>query len=168
VSSVAHHPSPIKETHFDAQVPPAPLTPDEALQKMERFCAYRERCPKEVRSKLAEFGLSRADAEQIYQVLEEDKFFNEARFAMAFAGGKFRYNYWGRVRIRQELKMRSISPELIVQALDSIDQEEYEALIHKLLDKKREQYAGDDNAREKTAASLIRAGFEMDLVFRFL
>lgn len=148
--------------------PPAPLTPDEALQKMERFCAYRERCPKEVRSKLAEFGLSRADAEQIYQVLEEDKFFNEARFAMAFAGGKFRYNYWGRVRIRQELKMRSISPELIVQALDSIDQEEYEALIHKLLDKKREQYAGDDNAREKTAASLIRAGFEMDLVFRFL
>jgi regulatory protein len=148
--------------------PLAPLTPDEALQKMERFCAYRERCPKEVRSKLAEFGLSRADAEQIYQVLEEDKFFNEARFAMAFAGGKFRYNYWGRVRIRQELKMRSISPELIVQALDSIDQEEYEALIHKLLDKKREQYAGDDNAREKTAASLIRAGFEMDLVFRFL
>ncbi len=145
-----------------------PLTPDEALQKMERFCAYRERCPKEVRSKLAEFGLSRADAEQIYQVLEEDKFFNEARFAMAFAGGKFRYNYWGRVRIRQELKMRSISPELIAQALDSIDQEEYEALIHKLLDKKREQYAGDDNAREKTAASLIRAGFEMDLVFRFL
>lgn len=145
-----------------------PLTPDEALQKMERFCAYRERCPKEVRSKLAEFGLSRADAEQIYQVLEEDKFFNEARFAMAFAGGKFRYNYWGRVRIRQELKMRSISPELIAQALDSIDQEEYEALVHKLLDKKREQYAGDDNAREKTAASLIRAGFEMDLVFRFL
>lgn len=145
-----------------------PLTPDEALQKMERFCAYRERCPKEVRSKLAEFGLSRADAEQIYQVLEEDKFFNEARFAMAFAGGKFRYNYWGRVRIRQELKMRSISPELIAQALDSIDQEEYEALIQKLLDNKRQKYAGDDNAREKTAASLIRAGFEMDLVFRFL
>ena len=135
---------------------------------MERFCAYRERCPKEVRTKLAEFGLSRADADQIYAVLEEDKFFHEERFAMAFAGGKFRYNYWGRVRIRQELKMRSISSEIIVQALESIDQEEYEALLQKLMDRKREQYAGDDNAREKTAASLIRAGFEMDLVFRFL
>lgn len=145
-----------------------PLTPDEALQKMERFCAYRERCPKEVRSKLAEFGLDHADAAQIYQVLQEDKFFNEERFAMAFAGGKFRYNYWGRVRIRQELRMRDISPALVRQALDSIDQEEYEALIQKLLDKKREQYANDDNAREKTAASVIRAGFEMELVFRFL
>lgn len=145
-----------------------PLTPDEALQKMERFCAYRERCPKEVRSKLAEFGLSSADAEQIYHVLEEDKFFNEERFAMAFAGGKFRYNHWGRIRIRQELRMRDISPALISQALDAIDQEEYEALIQKLLEKKREQYANDQNAREKTAASLIRAGFEMELVFRFL
>ena len=135
---------------------------------MERFCAYRERCPKEVRTKLAEFGLSRADADQIYAVLEEDKFFQEERFAMAFAGGKFRYNSWGRVRIRQELKMRSISSEIIAQALESIDQEEYEALLQKLMDRKREQYAGDDNAREKTAASLIRAGFEMDLVFRFL
>lgn len=145
-----------------------PLTPDEALQKMERFCAYRERCPKEVRSKLAECGLNRSDAEQIYQVLQEDNFFNEARFALAFAGGKFRYNNWGRVRIRQELRMRDISPAIVAEALDSIDQAEYEALIQKLLDKKRTQYADDVNAREKTAASVIRAGFEMDLVFRFL
>ncbi len=145
-----------------------PITPDEALQKLERFCAYSERCPKEVRSKLSEFGLTQADAEQIFKVLQEDKFFNEERFAMAFAGGKFRYNNWGRVRIRQELRMRDISPALVNQALDSIDQTEYENLLQKLLDKKRQQYAKDGNAREKTAASLIRAGFEMELVFRFL
>lgn len=149
-------------------IPNRPVSPDLALQKMERFCAYRERCPKEVRSKLAEFGLKSADAAQIFQVLEEDNFFNETRFALAFATGKFRNNYWGRIRIRQELKMRGISPETIAQALDSIDPNEYELLIRKLLDKKRAQYAADDNAREKTIAALIRAGFEMDLVFRFI
>lgn len=145
-----------------------PLSPDLALQKMERFCAYRERCPKEVHSKLAEFGLSRADAQQIFEVLREDNFFNEERFALAFAGGKFRNNHWGRVRIRQELWRRDIAPALVSQALDSIDQAEYETLLQKLLDKKRLQYAADENGREKTAASLIRAGFEMDLIFRFL
>ncbi|MFN0034688.1 MAG: regulatory protein RecX [Saprospiraceae bacterium] len=145
-----------------------PLTPDEALQKMERFCAYRERCPKEVRSKLAELGLTRADAEQIFEVLREDGFFNEERFAMAFAGGKFRYNYWGRVRIRQELQLRYIAPALVSQALDSIDETEYETVLQKMLGKKREQYAGDENAREKIAASLMRAGFEMELVLRFI
>jgi regulatory protein len=144
------------------------ITPDQALQKMERFCAYRERCPKEVRSKLKEMGLSRADSEQIYQVLQEDNFFNEERFAMAYAGGKFRSNQWGRVRIRQELKMRSIAPEYIAQAIESIPEEDYEALIRKLIDKKLQQYDGDDNARDKTIASLARAGFELELVFRFL
>jgi len=144
------------------------FSPDEALQKMERFCAYRERCPKEVRSKLAEFGLSHADAEQVFKVLAEDNFFNEERFARAFAQGKFRYNHWGRVRIRQELRMRDISPTLVAEALESIDQNEYEVLLQKLLDKKRQQYTGDEKAREKIAGSLIRAGFEMDLVFRYL
>lgn len=145
-----------------------PISPDLALQKMERFCAYRERCPKEVRQKLAELGMRGKDAEQIFEVLREDGFFKEERFAMAYAGGKFRHNHWGRVRIRQELKMRSIEPEIIAQALDAIDQGEYEAILQKLLDKKRQQYAGDEKARDKTAAALIRAGFEMDLVFRML
>lgn len=144
------------------------VTPDQALQKMERFCAYRERCPKEVRSKLKELGLSRADSEQIYQVLQEDNFFNEERFAMAYAGGKFRSNHWGRVRIRQELKMRSIAPEYIDQALDSIPEEDYEALVRKLVHKKIQQYACDNNARDKTIASLGRAGFELEIIFRAL
>lgn len=142
------------------------ITPDQALQKMERFCAYRERCPKEVRSKLKEMGLSRADSEQIYQVLQEDNFFNEERFALAYAGGKFRSNQWGRVRIRQELKMRSIAPEYIAKALDAIPEEEYEALVRKLMERKMQQYEGDNNARDKTIASLSRAGFELDLLFR--
>lgn len=145
-----------------------PLTPDEALLRMERYCAYSERCPKEVRNKLAEFGLTSADTDQIFAALRGDNFFNEERFAMAFAGGKFRYNHWGRVRIRQELRMRDIAPALIIQAVDSIDETEYVLLLQKLLDKKREQYAAAPNTREKAAASLIRAGFEMELVFRYL
>ena len=144
-----------------------PLTPDEALLKMERYCAYSERCPKEVRKKLAEFGLTSADNEQIFAVLGGDNFFNEERFAMAFALGKFRNNYWSRVRIRQELQMRDIAPALIIQALDSIDETEYVRLLQKLLDKKRAQYASAPNPREKAAASLIRAGFEMELVFLY-
>ncbi|GAB4496274.1 MAG: regulatory protein RecX [Saprospiraceae bacterium] len=145
-----------------------PLTPDEALVKLEHFCAYRERCPKEVRAKLAELGICGQVAEQIFEVLREDGFFNEERFAMAFAGGKFRMNHWGRVRIRLELRMRDIDPEIIRQALASIDEREYVNVLKQLLEKKRRHYEGDDHAREKTAASLIYAGFEPELVFQYL
>ena len=145
-----------------------PLTPDEALAKLEHFCAYRERCPKEVRAKLTQLGMRGETAEQIYSVLQGDGFFNEERFALAFAGGKFRINHWGRVRIRLELQMREISPQRIQRALASIDEEEYLKLLMQLLEKKRRQYENDDRAREKIAASIIRAGFEPELVFQYL
>lgn len=140
-------------------------TPDEALAKMEHFCAYRERCPKEVRTKLAALGMRGQAAEQIYQVLEEDGFFNEERFAMAFAGGKFRVNHWGRVRIRMELRMRNIASHLIEQALASIEEEAYMDLLKQLIEKKKAFYQGQEQARDKTIAALLRAGFEPELVF---
>ena len=148
--------------------PAKPLTPDAALARMEHFCAYRERCPKEVRAKLAELGMRGADAEQIFLALREDGFFDEERFATAYAGGKFRVNHWGRVRIRQELRMRDIAPAIIQKALDSIDEAAYLELLEQLMDKKRRQYEKDGQSREKMAAALIRAGFEQELVFKYL
>lgn len=141
------------------------LTTDEALSKLEYYCAYQERCPKEVRAKLAALGVPHAAAEQIFEVLQADGFINEERFAMAFAGGKFRVNHWGRVRIRIELRMRHIAPELIEKAIDSIDEKAYSDLLQQLFEKKRAQYEGKEQARDKTAAALIRAGFEPEQVF---
>lgn len=153
---------------FKSKRPDKALTPDEALAQLEQYCAYRERCPKEVRGKLAELGMRGREAEQIFEVLHNDGFFNEERFALAFAGGKFRMNHWGRVRIRLELRMRGIAPDLIQRALASIDEEAYLALLKQLLEKKRRQYESDDHLREKTAAALIRSGFEPELVFQYL
>lgn len=145
-----------------------PLTPDEALSRLEHFCAYRERSPKEVRQKIAELGQRDEIAGQLFDTLQADGFFNEERFATAFAGGKFRGNHWGRVRIRLELQVtHGIAPAVIEAALDSIPEAEYLAVLERLMDRKRAQLpnaeAGD--ARQKIAASLIRAGFEPELVF---
>ena len=153
---------------FQKKRPAQPLTADEALVKLESFCAYRERCPKEVRSRLAELGVRGEMADQIFEVLREDGFFNEERFAVAFAGGKFRMNHWGRVRIRLELRMRDIAPDILQHALDSIDEAEYLDTLRQLAEKKRAHYADDDNPREKTIAALLRSGFEQDLVFKAL
>lgn len=145
-----------------------PLTPDEVLAKVESFCAYRERCPSEVRQKIRDLGMDGETAEQIYSVLEADGFFNEARFAEAYAGGKFRVNHWGRVRIRLELQRRRIDPQLIRQALESIDEEEYTSMLKQLIDKKRRQLGAGRQDKSKIAAAIIRAGYEPELVFRYI
>ena len=148
--------------------PKGPFSHDLCLRKMENFCAYRERCAKEVWAKLAELGAIGEDAQQIFQVLRTDNFFDERRFALAYAGCKFRNNHWGRVRIRMELQMRNVPVNIIHQALNAIEAEEYETLLQKLIQKKWTQFAGDDRARDKTAAALIRTGFEHELVFKYL
>lgn len=148
----------------------APLTPDEALTKMEHFCGYRERCPKEVWQKMKSLNIGDETARQIFEVLEGEGYVNEARFARAFAGGKFRINRWGRVRIWIELQRRAIAPKFIEAALAEIDEQEYFNVLQELLAKKLKQYrVGDDPlAERKAAAALIRAGFEPDLVFQSL
>ena len=150
--------------------PEQALTPDEALARLEAFCAYRERCPQEVRRKMQELGVEGEIGAQIYQVLETDGFFNEARFATAFAGGKFRINQWGRVRIRLELQRRQIAPAIIRDAIGSIDEAEYLDTLQQLIGKKRRQLGGAPNPaiRAKIAAAIIRAGFEPELVFRYI
>lgn len=141
-----------------------PPTPDEALRKLEHFCAYRERSPQEVRQKIKEMGLDRETAEQIYQVLADDKFFDEARFAQAYAYGKFRQNHWGKVRIRQELNARGIAPAVVYSALENIEEAEYMTVLRKLAAQKKGQVADDPQAFAKTVAYLARTGFEMDRI----
>ncbi|HNE28675.1 MAG: regulatory protein RecX [Saprospiraceae bacterium] len=147
-----------------------PIDPKTAQDRMERFCAFRERSPKEVRQKIAELGLKGEEADTLFDYLQEERFFNEERFAFAFAGGKFRGNHWGRIRIRMELQhTHGIRKSLIETALEALPEAEYRATLLRLLQKKRAQLAPDDpNARQKTAASAIRAGFEPELVFDFL
>lgn len=146
-----------------------PLTPDEALAKLEHFCAYRERSPKEVRQKIAALGLRGEAAEQVFATLEGDGFFHETRFAMAFAGGKFRGNHWGRTRIRLELQVtHGIAAAVVQEALDSIPEADYHAVLRRMLDKKRAQTGDAEQSRQKIAAYAIRAGFEPELVFAYL
>ena len=135
---------------------------------MENYCAYRERCPQEVRRKMVELAIEGEPAEQIWQVLEDDGYVNEERFARAFAGGKFRVNQWGRVRIRLELLQRAIPPAVVEQALEAIDEGEYLGVLQHLLQKRRERYEGDPHARAKAAEALVRAGFEPEFVFRYM
>ncbi len=145
-----------------------PLTPDEALAKLETFCAYRDRCASEVWQKIKELRLSEELGQQLFDLLQSERFIDEVRFAEGFVRGKLRGNHWGRVRIRQELKMRQVDPQILEDALATIDEEMYLELLQDMIAKKRKQYEGDPQVRQKAAAAVIRSGFEPDLVFRLI
>src|SRR3990170_4529848 len=101
------------------------LTPREAREKIQRYCAYQERSHREVRNKLHEFGLYRKDVDEIISDLITDGFLNEERFAKAFAGGKFRMKKWGRIKISHALEAKGISQNCIRIGLKEIEEASY-------------------------------------------
>ena len=94
-----------------------PLTKEQALQKLRHYCGYQERCHSEVKEKLWQLKVNRKEHDEIIASLIEDDYLNEERFAIQFAGGKYRVKQWGRVKIKYELKQRMVSGYSIKKAL---------------------------------------------------
>ena len=143
------------------------LTKEQALQKLRQYCGYSERCHADVISKLYDLGVWKRDHDEIVSTLIEENYLNEERFAKAFAGGHFRQKQWGRNKIKQQLKLKSISSYCINKAMPEIDEEEYEAVLKKLFQQKWDSLKGEKNRfvkMRKTSDFLLQRGFESELI----
>lgn len=145
-------------------------TVDEAQKKMEKYCAYQERCHKEVRSKLKEMKMIPQAVDRIMVHLIENNFLNEERFAKAFVRGKFRIKKWGRNRLVRELKFREISKYSINKALEQLDDSDYQETLDILVKKRIEQVKETNlyQRRKKVADYLLYRGWESHLVYEKL
>jgi regulatory protein len=139
----------------------------EAIQKIEHFCAYQERCHEEVVAKLRSMKMYADEIDQIVVHLISSNFLNEERFASSFARGKHRIKHWGKIRIINELKFKNISQTLINIALKEITPEEYLETFHTLAERNWETIRETNTLkkRKKFCDYLLRRGFESNLVY---
>lgn len=146
------------------------LTPEQALQKLRHYCAYQERSHSEVKEKLFSLGVWKKDHDNIIASLIEDNYLNEERFAIAFAGGKFRIKHWGRVRIKYELKQKQVSDYCIRKALQQIEEPDYQKTLEKLAREKYKALKSDQYLvrKKKTIDYLITKGYEAPLISEIL
>ena len=102
--------------------------------------------------------------------LIQENYLNEERFAIAFAGGKFRIKHWGRKKIVKKLKEKRISQYCIKKALEEIDDKEYIITLHRLVEKKHSSLKDKNpfTKKKKTAAYLYGKGYESDLIWTHL
>jgi regulatory protein len=89
----------------------------EVAFRIENFCAYQERCEKDVISKLKEWKVPSEMFESILQSLTEENFINQQRFGQAFAGGKFRIKKWGKQKIAMHLFSKNFNQEDVQEAI---------------------------------------------------
>ena len=142
------------------------LTKEEAFQKLKHYCAYQERCHNEVKEKLYNFGIWKKEQDEIIATLIEENYLNEERFAIAFAGGRFRIKKWGRTKIKYELKQKQVSDYCIKKALKQIDETDYLEVLNKLVKEKFAALKNDQPIirKKKTIAYLQQKGYEYELI----
>ena len=140
----------------------------EILYKMKLWCDRQERCHSELRTKLYSESLYGSQVEMLIAELISQNYINETRFAQAYVSGKFRIKRWGRVKIRQNLKLKQVSPYGIQEGLNEIDEQDYAQTIIRLIEKKQHDYRKEKNPyllKNKIAKYVMNRGFEGDLVW---
>ncbi len=141
-----------------------------AISKAMAICSRREYCADDIRSKLESWGISAGDSKRIIGTLTRENFINEKRYTEAFVRDKFKYNKWGKVKIRAHLKLKNITGEIINSALNSIDNETYIKVLEELLAAHRRSVKAKNqyDLKGKLLRYGLSKGFESELLYDLL
>ena len=147
-----------------------PVTPEQVLDKMAKYCAYQERCVKDVSEKLKTFEISEKDRKEILNCLIDNRFVDDKRFAYAFVRGKINQSGWGLNKIRFHLMQKGIAKEIIAEAVGQTDEEVYHQRLIEILQAKAKSVKAESDFEKhrKLAAYAMQKGFEAGLVWEVL
>lgn len=141
-----------------------------ALAKVRQWCASDEHCLWDVKQKLVRLGCTSSEIDHILQLLTEEGYINENRYALAFAKGKFNLFKWGKNKIASEMRRKNISGQSINKALESISEDAYRDNLITLLNKKKRQLAGEtpSGMKQKLVRFALQKGYEAEMIYVIL
>lgn len=145
-----------------------PMTPQQALMRLEGLCARSEQCIWEISRKLEAWGIAATDRQAIIRSLVLNRYVDDERYATAFCRDKYRFSRWGRVKIKSALIQKHIDRDTIDDALTAIDEQEYEAVLIALLRAKSKTIADVQSYEGKSRLFRfgVSRGFEPALVIK--
>ena len=143
---------------------------EELLHKAASYCSISEHCASEVEQKLGVWEVEEADRKKIIAQLTADDFINEKRFAKAFVRDKFRLSKWGKIKITMALREKGIEKDIINNALNTIDEGEYDEMLASLLKSKVKtlKYEFEYEKQGKLFRFAQSRGFENQVIERVL
>lgn len=142
------------------------MTEQEAYLRLAALCAQAEHCEYEMQEKMRRWEIADDAQARVMQRLITERYVDDERFARAFANDKVKYNKWGRRKVEQAMWLKHIAEDIRQRVLDSIDDEEYIAILRPLLQQKRRsvKVRNDYELRQKLIKFAIGRGFTMDII----
>lgn len=145
------------------------MTVQLAIRSLTTLCAKREVCSFDAQEKLRKWQLPASDVETVMAYLLKERYIDDARYAAAFVKDKILYNKWGKLKVVQGLRAKRIPPAILVDVLDSVDDETYHTLMYDVLRSKWNTLTDevDYERRRKLFAFGLRRGMDGEVIRHF-
>lgn len=138
---------------------------DKLLEKMRVLCSRREYCRSDILKKVVSaLDGDRQGAEKIVDILVDEKFIDELRYASAFVRDKSALSGWGAVKIRYMLSSKGIPRDVISEALGDVDEGKARVRLEKLMENRYRSLKDDPQCRLKMLRFGLGRGYEYDEV----
>lgn len=138
---------------------------DKVLEKMRILCSRREYCRSDILKKVVSaLDGDRQEAEKIIDILVNEKFIDELRYASAFVHDKSALSGWGAVKIRYMLSSKGIPRDVISEALGDVDEGKARVRLEKLMENRYRSLKDDPQCRLKMLRFGLGRGYEYDEV----
>lgn len=139
--------------------------PQKVADRLRGLCSRREYCRSDVMKKaVAALDGDQSEATRIVDILVEERYVDDLRYASAFARDKSSISGWGRVKISHMLSAKGISRDIIKEALEEIDEEKASLRLDKLLQSKARSLKDDPQAKLKLLRFALGRGYGYDEV----
>ncbi len=138
---------------------------DKVLEKMRVLCSRREYCRSDILKKVVSaLDGDRQGAEKIVDILVDEKFIDELRYASAFVRDKSALSGWGAAKIRYMLSSKGIPRDVISEALGDVDEGKARVRLEKLMENRYRSLKDDPQCRLKMLRFGLGRGYEYDEV----
>lgn len=138
---------------------------EKVLDRMRNLCSRREYCKADIMKKaLAALDGDRSGAEKVVDVLVNEKYIDELRYASAFARDKASLAGWGVSKIRYMLSSKGVPRDIIDRALAEVDDEKAKSRLEKLMENKFRSLKDDPQCRMKMLRFGLGRGYAYEEV----
>jgi regulatory protein len=141
---------------------------EHALAVAYRHLNRRERTVAEMRRHLLGRGIAVEEADRAIEVLSDQGYLDDARFAHQFAADKREFEQWGAERVRRTLLERGLDRDLVDSTLDSQPAETELDRALALLRRRFPEPIHERRERDRALGVLLRKGYDSDLALQAL
>lgn len=134
------------------------------------ICSKAEKCKSDIRKKLYDWKSNPEHHEKIIAELVKQQYIDEERYTNYYVRDKFKFNKWGKIKIRSMLFQKQLPEQIIDEALNQIDGKEYLEMLKSVIKQKLKSLKEKDPNKKKSKLIQFASsrGFEPGLILNIL